>query len=183
MRDRQHGAVVRGREHVADELAYGIWAEVGGRLVEHQHRRIGEQRPSQGDPLSSRLRASRSGMRSSRRSCGRPAIGPRRRRSAGRLWPPSSCRRNSPATRAVVGAPWWRQVEGAHWAHPEGPHSTIDDRADHPVVHVSWNDARAFPRGPMLACRARPSGSTPRAAGSSGIGSCRTAGCSSSVRT
>jgi formylglycine-generating enzyme len=49
-----------------------------------------------------------------------------------------------PATRAVVGAPWWRQVEGADWAHPEGPHSTIEDRADHPVVHVSWNDARAF---------------------------------------
>ena len=49
-----------------------------------------------------------------------------------------------PATRGVVGAPWWRQVEGADWAHPEGPHSTIEDRADHPVVHVSWNDARAF---------------------------------------
>jgi formylglycine-generating enzyme len=49
-----------------------------------------------------------------------------------------------PATRAVVGAPWWRQVEGADWAHPEDPRSTIEDRADHPVVHVSWNDARAF---------------------------------------
>src|SRR5690349_4345210 len=24
-------------------------------------------------------------------------------------------------TRAVVGARWWRQVEGADWAHPEGP--------------------------------------------------------------
>ena len=55
-----------------------------------------------------------------------------------------SCRMTFLPTRAVVGAPWWRQVEGADWAHPEGPHSTIDDRSDHPVVHVSWNDARTF---------------------------------------
>jgi len=47
-------------------------------------------------------------------------------------------------TRGVASAPWWRQVEGADWAHPEGPQSAIEDRADHPVVHVSWNDARAF---------------------------------------
>ncbi|MDH3705316.1 MAG: formylglycine-generating enzyme family protein [Acidimicrobiia bacterium] len=47
-------------------------------------------------------------------------------------------------TRAMVGAEWWRQVEGADWAHPEGPHSSIDDRADHPAVHVSWNDAQAY---------------------------------------
>ena len=49
-----------------------------------------------------------------------------------------------PPTRAVVDAPWWREVEGADWAHPEGPKSGWDDRADHPVVHVSWNDALAF---------------------------------------
>ena len=35
-------------------------------------------------------------------------------------------------------------MEGADWAHPEGPHSTVNDRSDHPVVHVSWNDARAI---------------------------------------
>src|SRR5436305_11534294 len=46
-----------------------------------------------------------------------------------------------PPTRQVAGARWWRQVEGADWAHPEGPRSSIADRADHPVVHVSWNDA------------------------------------------
>ena len=49
-----------------------------------------------------------------------------------------------PPTRGVAGAPWWRQIEGADWAHPEGPPSTIGGREDHPVVHVSWNDARAF---------------------------------------
>ena len=51
-----------------------------------------------------------------------------------------------PPTRSVVGAPWWRQVEGADWAHPEGPESGIGAREEHPVVHVSWRDARAFCR-------------------------------------
>ena len=49
-----------------------------------------------------------------------------------------------PPTQAVVEAPWWRKVEGADWRHPEGPHSSLDDRLDHPVVHVSWNDAQAY---------------------------------------
>jgi len=40
--------------------------------------------------------------------------------------------------------PWWLVVEGACWAKPEGPDSTIDDRMDHPVVHISWNDAEAY---------------------------------------
>ena len=44
----------------------------------------------------------------------------------------------------VVGAEWWRQVEGAMWRQPEGPGSDISDRQDHPVVHVSHNDAVAF---------------------------------------
>ena len=39
---------------------------------------------------------------------------------------------------------WWRWVPGAQWRHPEGPGSTIDDRQDHPVVHVSWDDAVAY---------------------------------------
>jgi len=49
-----------------------------------------------------------------------------------------------PATRGVARAPWWRQVEGACWRHPEGPGSDTAVRADHPVVHVSWNDAVAY---------------------------------------
>ena len=42
------------------------------------------------------------------------------------------------------GAPWWLAVEGARWDSPEGPGSTLEGRWDHPVVHVSWNDARAY---------------------------------------
>ena len=49
-----------------------------------------------------------------------------------------------PPTRGEVDAPWWRQVHGADWCHPEGPRSGLEGREDHPVVHVSWNDAVAF---------------------------------------
>jgi formylglycine-generating enzyme required for sulfatase activity len=49
-----------------------------------------------------------------------------------------------PPTRSVAATPWWRQVLGASWRQPEGPGSDIARRLDHPVVHVSWNDAVAF---------------------------------------
>jgi formylglycine-generating enzyme len=45
---------------------------------------------------------------------------------------------------SVHGSPWWFVVDGANWRHPEGPDSTIEQRMDHPVVHVSWNDAIAY---------------------------------------
>jgi len=51
-----------------------------------------------------------------------------------------------PPTRAVVEAPWWRQIHGATWLHPEGPASDLHGRSTHPVVHVSWIDAREFCR-------------------------------------
>jgi formylglycine-generating enzyme len=47
-------------------------------------------------------------------------------------------------SRGVGRAPWWRQVEGADWRHPEGPGSSNDERVNHPVVHVTWNDAYAY---------------------------------------
>lgn len=39
---------------------------------------------------------------------------------------------------------WWKGVQGANWRHPEGPGSTIAERFNHPVVHVSRNDAVAY---------------------------------------
>jgi formylglycine-generating enzyme required for sulfatase activity len=39
---------------------------------------------------------------------------------------------------------WWTWTHGADWRHPEGPGSTIEGKDDHPVVHVSWEDAVAF---------------------------------------
>ncbi len=46
--------------------------------------------------------------------------------------------------RAPAETPWWLPVPHAYWAQPEGPGSMVLDRLDHPVVHVSWNDAKAY---------------------------------------
>jgi formylglycine-generating enzyme len=39
---------------------------------------------------------------------------------------------------------WWSWVPGANWQHPRGPKSTIERLDSHPVVHISWNDAKAY---------------------------------------
>lgn len=39
---------------------------------------------------------------------------------------------------------WWSYVPGAQWRYPEGPGSSIGERADHPVVHVAYEDVEAF---------------------------------------
>lgn len=44
----------------------------------------------------------------------------------------------------VEGSPWWAEVGGASWQAPEGPGSSVDERPDHPVVHISHRDALAF---------------------------------------
>lgn len=44
----------------------------------------------------------------------------------------------------VAGAPWWCKVPGAFWKSPEGPGSSVSSRGNHPVVHISWNDAQAY---------------------------------------
>ena len=48
----------------------------------------------------------------------------------------SFCFQPSEAAAHVQEAPWWGKVEGVTWRDSEAP--------DHPVVHVSWNDAVAF---------------------------------------
>jgi formylglycine-generating enzyme len=44
----------------------------------------------------------------------------------------------------VLGSEWWCRLDGATWRHPEGPGTQIKKRWEYPVVHVSWNDARAY---------------------------------------
>jgi formylglycine-generating enzyme required for sulfatase activity len=40
--------------------------------------------------------------------------------------------------------PWWIGVKGANWRSPQGPNSSFNELLDHPVVHISWDDAQAF---------------------------------------
>lgn len=48
-------------------------------------------------------------------------------------------------TRGVVGVEWWRRVDGANWRDINGPGSEVSQwNEDHPVVQLSWNDARAY---------------------------------------
>jgi len=56
---------------------------------------------------------------------------------------PGELRRVSPRPDVT---PWWAAVTGADWRRPEGPGSSVADRGDHPVVHVSWDDAVAYAR-------------------------------------
>ena len=39
---------------------------------------------------------------------------------------------------------WWQFVTGANWRHPQGPHSSIADFDDHPVVHLAYADIEAY---------------------------------------
>jgi formylglycine-generating enzyme len=50
----------------------------------------------------------------------------------------------------------WQIVDGATWRTPEGPASTVEGRATHPVVQLSYDDAQAY-------CRSR-GGRIPREA-------------------
>lgn len=48
-------------------------------------------------------------------------------------------------TLGVAGLEWWRRVDGANWRDVLGPGSAQDHcHPDHPVVHVSYNDAMAY---------------------------------------
>ncbi len=38
----------------------------------------------------------------------------------------------------------WKETKGTDWRHPGGPKTDIQALADHPVIHVSWQDAVAY---------------------------------------
>jgi len=39
---------------------------------------------------------------------------------------------------------WWHWTPGANWRHPYGPNSDIDNKDNHPVVHIAYEDAIAY---------------------------------------
>src|SRR4051812_5055254 len=41
---------------------------------------------------------------------------------------------------------WWQYVPGADWRHPAGPDSSIAGKDNHPVVHITYQDAKAYAR-------------------------------------
>ncbi|GAB3062890.1 formylglycine-generating enzyme family protein [Salinicoccus sesuvii] len=49
-----------------------------------------------------------------------------------------------PTVQQLPGIPWWYAAEGVYWYQPEGQGSSIKERMEHPVIHVSWNDAAEF---------------------------------------
>ena len=57
---------------------------------------------------------------------------------------PRSKQRKLKSSHTVMGLQWWYAVNGCTWRKPEGSGSNLKRRMDHPVIHVSWNDAIAF---------------------------------------
>ena len=47
-------------------------------------------------------------------------------------------------TEIVQQTPWWWKVKGATGKNPEGLDSSINNRMEHPVIHVSWYDAQSY---------------------------------------
>lgn len=39
---------------------------------------------------------------------------------------------------------WWQFLKGVDWKHPEGPNSSIKNKANYPVVHIAYEDALAY---------------------------------------
>ncbi|MFK7772289.1 MAG: formylglycine-generating enzyme family protein [Saprospiraceae bacterium] len=39
---------------------------------------------------------------------------------------------------------WWRWTIGADWQHPDGPESNLENKMNHPVVHIAWEDAMVY---------------------------------------
>ena len=59
----------------------------------------------------------------------------------------AATRHVSDAERSGFGWHWegtWEELAGARWRNPRGPASSIEGLDRHPVVQVSWHDARAY---------------------------------------
>lgn len=39
---------------------------------------------------------------------------------------------------------WWEWKIGANWRHPQGPESNINGKDNYPVVHIAYEDAKAY---------------------------------------
>ncbi len=39
---------------------------------------------------------------------------------------------------------WWAYARGANWRHPDGPESNLKGREQYPVLHVAYEDAKAY---------------------------------------
>ncbi len=39
---------------------------------------------------------------------------------------------------------WWRWQTGANWKAPKGPGSNIENKGNYPVVHIAYEDAKAY---------------------------------------
>ncbi len=53
-------------------------------------------------------------------------------------------RKRTSKSMKVNAAPWWIAADRACWRRPFGPGSNIRSLQEHPVVHITWNDAKAF---------------------------------------
>jgi formylglycine-generating enzyme required for sulfatase activity len=46
--------------------------------------------------------------------------------------------------RVALPMVYWQRVNGASWKNPRGPDTNLVGLENHPVVQVSWNDAKAY---------------------------------------
>ena len=65
--------------------------------------------------------------------------------------PPAAQHDHDPHERHSQHAPtppssynWWVWAPGANWRHPGGPDTNLNGRDNHPVVHIAYEDARAY---------------------------------------